>query len=108
MDPRNVKLAQQLVSYSVKLQPGEYVEPDKPLFALVVANRPWVEANFKETELTHVRPGMEATVVLDIYPDVQWKAKIGSISPATGAVTCRTITRIRMPPPVPSPPRPSS
>jgi membrane fusion protein (multidrug efflux system) len=70
---------------NVKLQPGEYVEPDKPLFALVVANRPWVEANFKETELTHVRPGMEATVVLDIYPDVQWKAKIGSISPATGA-----------------------
>jgi membrane fusion protein (multidrug efflux system) len=70
---------------NVKLQPGEYVEPDKPLFALVVANRPWIEANFKETELTHVRPGMEATVVLDIYPDVQWKAKIGSISPATGA-----------------------
>jgi len=70
---------------NVKLQPGEYVEPDKPLFALVVANRPWVEANFKETELTHVRPGMEATVALDIYPDVQWKAKIGSISPATGA-----------------------
>ena len=70
---------------NVKLQPGEYVEPDKPLFALVVANRPWVEANFKETELTHVRPGMEATVILDIYPDVEWKAKIGSISPATGA-----------------------
>jgi len=70
---------------NVKIQPGEYVEPDKPLFALVVANRPWVEANFKETELTHIRPGMEATVVLDIYPDIEWKAKIGSISPATGA-----------------------
>jgi len=70
---------------NVKLQPGEYVEPDKPLLALVVANRPWVEANFKETELTHVRPGMKATVVLDIYPDVQWEAEVGSISPATGA-----------------------
>ena len=70
---------------NVKLQPGEYVEPDQPLFALVVANRPWVEANFKETELTHVRPGMKATVVLDIYPDVEWDARIGSISPATGA-----------------------
>ncbi len=70
---------------NVKIQPGEFVEPDKPLFALVVANRPWVEANFKETELTHIRPGMEATVVLDIYPDIEWKAKIGSISPATGA-----------------------
>lgn len=70
---------------NVKLQPGEYVEPDKPLFALVVANRPWIEANFKETELTHVRPGMKATVVLDIYPDVEWQAEVGSISPATGA-----------------------
>ena len=70
---------------NVKLQPGEYVEPDKPLLALVVANRPWIEANFKETELTHVRPGMKATVVLDIYPDVEWDAEVGSISPATGA-----------------------
>ena len=73
------------VAVNVKLQPGEFVEPDKPLFALVVDNRPWVEANFKETELTHVRPGMTATVVLDIYPDVEWKARVGSISPATGA-----------------------
>ncbi|MGI9475364.1 MAG: HlyD family secretion protein [Hyphomicrobiaceae bacterium] len=70
---------------NVKLQPGEYVEPDKPLFALVVASQPWIEANFKETELTHVRPGMKATVVLDIYPDVEWTAEVGSISPATGA-----------------------
>jgi len=73
------------VAVNVKIQPGEYVEPDKPLFALVVDNRPWVEANFKETELTHVRRGMTATVVLDIYPDVEWEAKVASISPATGA-----------------------
>jgi membrane fusion protein, multidrug efflux system len=73
------------IAVNVKLQPGEHVEPDKPLFALVVQSRPWVEANFKETELTHVRPGMKATVVLDIYPDVQWEAEVASISPATGA-----------------------
>ena len=70
---------------NVKLQPGEYVEPDKPLFALVVDSRPWVEANFKETELTHVRETMKATVVLDIYPDIEWEAEVISISPATGA-----------------------
>mgnify|MGYP000353424951 CR=1 FL=1 len=73
------------VAVNVKLQPGEYVEPEKPLFALVVSNRPWVEANFKETELTHVRKGMTATVVLDIYPDIEWQADVISISPATGA-----------------------
>lgn len=70
---------------NVKLQPGEYVEPNKPLFALVLSSRPWIEANFKETELTHVRPGMKTKVVLDIYPDVEWDAEVGSISPATGA-----------------------
>ncbi len=70
---------------NVKLQPGEYVEPDKPLFAVVVDSRPWVEANFKETELTHVREAMSATVVLDIYPDIEWEAEVISISPATGA-----------------------
>ncbi|MGH6816584.1 MAG: HlyD family secretion protein, partial [Hyphomicrobiaceae bacterium] len=46
---------------------------------------PWIEANFKETELTHVRPGHSATVVLDIYPDIVWTAEVESISPATGA-----------------------
>lgn len=73
------------IAVNVKLQPGEHVEPDKPLFALVVDSRPWVEANFKETELTHVRQGMKATVVLDIYPGVEWEADVISISPATGA-----------------------
>ena len=73
------------VAVNVKLQPGEFVEPDKPLFALVVDSRPWVEANFKETDLTHVRRGMKATIVLDIYPGVQWEADVTSISPATGA-----------------------
>ena len=47
--------------------------------------RPWVEANFKETELTYVRKGLLATVMLDIYPDVTWQAEVESISPATGA-----------------------
>jgi membrane fusion protein (multidrug efflux system) len=73
------------VAVNVKLQPGEQIRALTPLFAIVSDNRPWVEANFKETELTHVRPGQLATVVLDIYPDVEWKAEIDTISPATGA-----------------------
>jgi membrane fusion protein (multidrug efflux system) len=56
-----------------------------PLFVLVADKRPWVEANFKETQLTHVRVGQRATVVLDIYPDVTWEAIVESLSPATGA-----------------------
>ena len=70
---------------NVKLQKGEQIKAATPLFAVVAQSRPWVEANFKETELTHVRKGLAATVVLDIYPDVLWQAEVESISPATGA-----------------------
>jgi membrane fusion protein (multidrug efflux system) len=73
------------VAVNVKLLPGEQVRAATPLFALVDDASAWVEANFKETELTHVRPGQTASIVLDIYPDITWKAEVTSISPATGA-----------------------
>lgn len=70
---------------NVRLLPGEQVKIATPLFAIVSDARPWVEANFKETELTYVRPGQTATIVLDIYPDTTFEAEVDSISPATGA-----------------------
>ena len=73
------------VAVNMHLQQGEQVKAATPLFALVSASRPWVEANFKETELTHVRVGQKATVTLDIYPDTTWDAIVESLSPATGA-----------------------
>ena len=73
------------VAVNVTLQPGERVQAGTPVFALIADTRPWVEANFKETDLTNVQPGQTATVVLDIYPNVTWEAVVESISPATGA-----------------------
>ncbi|MFO1082490.1 MAG: HlyD family secretion protein [Reyranellaceae bacterium] len=73
------------VVVNLHLQQGEQVKAATPLFAIVSASRPWVEANFKETELTHVRVGQKATIVLDIYPDTTWEAVVESLSPATGA-----------------------
>ncbi len=70
---------------NVRLQKGDQVKAATPLFALVANTRPWVEANFKETELTYVKEGQTASVVLDIYPNVTWQAEVQSISPATGA-----------------------
>ena len=49
-----------------KLQPGEQVKAQTPLFSIVADRRPWVEANFKETDLTNVTVGQKATVVLDM------------------------------------------
>ena len=43
------------------------------------------KADFKETDLTHVKVGQRATAVLDMYPDITWQAEVESISPATGA-----------------------
>ena len=68
-----------------KLQLGEQVKAQTPLFAIVTDRRPWLEANFKETDLTHVTVGQKAKVVLDMHPDISWDAEVESISPATGA-----------------------
>ncbi|MEM7222386.1 MAG: HlyD family secretion protein [Pseudomonadota bacterium] len=70
---------------NVTLEPGEYLEAGDALFALVAIEAPWVEANLKEVQLTHVRVGQSATVVVDGYPELTWQATIESISPATGA-----------------------
>lgn len=70
---------------NVKLQIGEYVRAGTAVFSLVQADAPWVEANLKETQLTHVRLGQKATIVADAYPDVLYRTTVQSISPATGA-----------------------
>ncbi|TCZ63192.1 HlyD family secretion protein [Roseicella aquatilis] len=70
---------------NMRLQRGEQVKAATALFALVSERRPWVEANLKETTLTHVVPGQVVDVVLDLYPDVTWAGVVESISPATGA-----------------------
>ena len=73
------------VVLNLRLQLGEQVKAQTPLFSLVADRRPWLEANFKETDLTYVTVGQKATVVLDMYPDITWEAEVESISPATGA-----------------------
>jgi membrane fusion protein, multidrug efflux system len=69
----------------LKLEAGEWVEEGQPAFGLIAIDRTWIEANLKETQLTHVREGQDVKVEIDAYPDAVWNAKIASISPATGA-----------------------
>ena len=70
---------------NMKLQVGEYVEEGEPVFTLIETSPIWVEANLKETQLTHVRVGQKVTVKVDAYPDTQWTATVDTIAPATGA-----------------------
>jgi membrane fusion protein (multidrug efflux system) len=70
---------------NMKLQVGEFVEQGAPVFSLIESGPVWIEANYKETQLTHMRVGQSATVVADAYPDHPFKAVVDTIAPATGA-----------------------
>jgi len=70
---------------NMKLQVGEFVEKGAPMFSLIESGPPWIEANFKETQLTHMTVGQRAIVVADAYPDHEWAAAVETIAPATGA-----------------------
>ena len=66
------------------LQVGQYLNVGAAAFALV-STQTWIEANFKETELTHMAPGNAATVTVDTYPGKTFAARIESIGAATGS-----------------------
>jgi membrane fusion protein (multidrug efflux system) len=72
-----------IVTKVEQIQPGTYVTASTPVFSMM-SDRIWVEANFKETELTHMRPGQDATVEIDTYPDAVCHGKVISLSPGTG------------------------
>lgn len=67
------------------LQVGEYVNVGQASMPLVATAPIWVEANFKETELTKMRVGQKAVIQVDTYPGVKWHAHVASIAPASGA-----------------------
>ena len=68
-----------------QLQVGSYIAASAPVFALVSTSDVWVEANFKEDQLTHMRVGQAATVKVDSYPGKSFAGKVASLSPGTGS-----------------------
>jgi membrane fusion protein (multidrug efflux system) len=74
-----------IVTNVPSLQPGQYLAAAATAFNIVSTDRVWVQASPKETELTYVRPGQEATVEVDSYPDQKWAGTVDSISPASAS-----------------------
>ena len=70
---------------NVTLRPGATVQAGAPLFAIIEANRWWVDANFKETDVARIKVGQPATVRLDMYPGVNFDGTVESISSGSGA-----------------------
>jgi membrane fusion protein, multidrug efflux system len=67
------------------VQKGDRLQPGVPVMRVVPLARIYVEANFKETDLTHVRPGQPVTIEADIYPDHTYTGRVSGIRPGTGA-----------------------
>ena len=66
------------------VEAGSYVPVGQALLSVVPTNV-WVTANFKETQLTHMRPGQKVTIKVDAYPDHLLEGRVESIQSGTGA-----------------------
>ncbi|WP_051308934.1 HlyD family secretion protein [Desulfogranum japonicum] len=66
-------------------KPGKHVSPGSAVLSLISDSNYWIEANFKETDLTRVRSGQPADIHVDTYPDATWEGTVASISPGTGS-----------------------
>lgn len=64
---------------------GSRVNPQTRLLAIVPLEKTFVEANFKETQITEMHIGQKVTVELDAYPEHEFTGHIDSFSPASGA-----------------------
>jgi len=67
------------------VQVGQTIGVGQDLMAIVPLNDVWVTANFKETQLAHMRPGQSARIKVDTYGGREWKGHVTSIGGATGA-----------------------
>jgi membrane fusion protein (multidrug efflux system) len=63
---------------------GDYLKVGQPLLA-TVPRQAWVTANFKETQLTHMKPGQPVAIEVDAYPGQEFKGHVDSIQSGTGA-----------------------
>jgi membrane fusion protein, multidrug efflux system len=64
---------------------GQIVQAGQPLMALIPLQDVWIIANFKETQLTNMRPGQRVTVTVDAYGGKEFKGHVDSLAAATGA-----------------------
>lgn len=70
---------------NMSLREGVYVQAGRPVFAIVATDPLWIEANFKETDLMHVRVGQLATLSVDAFSSHDIRARVTGINPGTGS-----------------------
>ena len=73
------------VYQATSFKPGQFLTAGAALFAFLPTNETWVEANFKETQLTHIAAGQPATVTFDVDPGHKFTCKVDAIGAGTGS-----------------------
>ena len=68
-----------------QIELGRVAPAGQPVFAVVADTGLWVDANPKESDLTYVRAAQPASVTIDAFPGREWRGKVSSIAPGTGA-----------------------
>jgi membrane fusion protein (multidrug efflux system) len=66
------------------VEAGNYVQPGQTLFS-IVPDTLYITANFKETQLTNVRPGQRATIRVDAFPGLRLEGRVDSLQRGTGS-----------------------
>jgi len=74
-----------MVTKVEQIQLGDYIKAGDPVFALISNKDVWVEANFKETDVTYMRAGQHAKIYVDAYPNITFEGVVLSTSPGTGS-----------------------
>jgi len=64
---------------------GDYARTAAPTFSIVASTDVWIEANFKETDLTNMKAGQPVEIHVDTYPGRVFRGHVSSISQASGA-----------------------
>ena len=67
------------------VQPGQVIQPGQPTMTIISLEQVWITANFKETQLEHMRAGQKVDVDVDAYGGKHFSGKVETIAPATGA-----------------------
>lgn len=68
-----------------EIQVGQLVQPGQTLLDVIDSGDVWVDANYKETQLRHIKPGSDVEIKVDAIPGVVFNGEVRSISKATGA-----------------------
>ncbi len=76
--PSDGRVGKRTVEVGQRVQAGQQL-------AAVVEDEVWITANFKETQLAHMKPGQLATVHIDAFGDREFHARVHSFAPASGA-----------------------